>query len=130
MAYMNQEKKKEIASLLKKEFGTSLKKRGFSYSLGVRHHSTIVMTISKGTIDFLGNYNKKTGYNEKDYLDVNVYHIDSCFIGEVKDILNRALKCLNNGNWDKSDIMTDYFNVGWYVAIQIGKWDKPYLLQR
>jgi hypothetical protein len=30
------------------------------------------------------------------------------------------------GNHDKSDVMTDYFNVGWYIDINIGKWDKPY----
>jgi hypothetical protein len=22
--------------------------------------------------------------------------------------------------------MTDYFDVGWYIDIKIGKWDKPY----
>jgi hypothetical protein len=29
-------------------------------------------------------------------------------------------------NHDNSDIMTDYFDVGWYVNIYVGKWNKPY----
>jgi hypothetical protein len=34
---------------------------------------------------------------------------------------------MNDGNWDKSDIQSDYFNVGWYVDVNIGKWNKPYV---
>jgi hypothetical protein len=35
---------------------------------------------------------------------------------------------MNDGNWDKSDIQSDYFNVGWYVDVNIGRWNKPYAL--
>ena len=54
MAYMNQEKKKEIADLLK----SKLKGKDIKYSLGVKHHSTIVMNIQGGGVDFIGNYNE------------------------------------------------------------------------
>ena len=30
------------------------------------------------------------------------------------------------GNHNESDSQTDYFNVGWYIDIGIGRWDKPY----
>jgi hypothetical protein len=30
------------------------------------------------------------------------------------------------GNHDRSDSMTDYFDVGWYISINVGKWNKPY----
>ena len=126
---MNQEKKKEIASLLKKEFGTA-KQRGFKYTLAVRNLSTIVMNISAGKVDFIGNYLEKNQVDsDKDvsYLSVSCW-IDDRYTGEVKDILNRALKCLNDGNHDNSDIMTDYFDTGWYVEINIGRWNKPYKL--
>jgi hypothetical protein len=33
---------------------------------------------------------------------------------------------MNDGNFDKSDIQSDYFHVGWYVSVNIGKWNKPY----
>ena len=149
MAYMDQENKKRIAGLLKKEFGTSAKKRGFSYTLSVDNHSTLVMTISKGTIDFISNYienYKKRVHPVDDYekerseqyikeleksnhLNVNVYHIDTSFTDECLDIMKRALKCLNDGNHNNSDIQRDYFDVGWYVTIQIGRWNKPYQLK-
>ncbi len=140
MAYMSQKQKKEIAVLLKKEFGTSVKKRGFSYSLGVRHHSTIVMKIKSGTVDFIGNYidtaddhrlaewrrSNIDPIKEIKSLSVNEHNIETSFSGKVKDILLRIRKCLNKDNFDKSDIMTDYFHVGHYISIDVGQWDKPY----
>jgi len=35
---------------------------------------------------------------------------------------------MNIGNFDKSDVQTDYFHVGWYMSVNLGKWDKPYIL--
>jgi hypothetical protein len=35
---------------------------------------------------------------------------------------------MNDGNWDNSDPQTDYFNVGWYSYIKIGRFGKPYKL--
>jgi hypothetical protein len=34
------------------------------------------------------------------------------------------------GNHDNSDIQSDYFDVGWYVEVNIGKWNKAYDLQK
>jgi hypothetical protein len=33
-----------------------------------------------------------------------------------------------DGNHDNSDIQTDYFDVGWYIDINIGAWNAPYTL--
>ena len=54
MAYMTQENKKEIAAKLK----TALKGVNIKYSLSVRHHSTIVMSVKSSDIDFIGNFNE------------------------------------------------------------------------
>ena len=35
---------------------------------------------------------------------------------------------MNDGNHDRSDPQSDYFDVGWYVDVNIGKWNKPYTL--
>jgi hypothetical protein len=37
---------------------------------------------------------------------------------------------MNGGNHDNSDVQTDYFDVGWYVDVNIGSWDKPYTLEK
>jgi hypothetical protein len=39
------------------------------------------------------------------------------------------MTAMNDGNHDRSDIQTDYFDVGWYVDVNIGRWNKPYILE-
>ena len=56
MAYMNQQKKAVIASNLK----PVLKKYGLKGSLSVNNHSTIVLTVKSGKIDFIKNFNSTT----------------------------------------------------------------------
>jgi hypothetical protein len=41
-------------------------------------------------------------------------------------LLEKIVKTLNIGNHNNSDIQSDYFDVGWYVSIKVGEWDKPY----
>jgi hypothetical protein len=45
------------------------------------------------------------------------------------DFMKEIFVAMNDGNWDKSDIQSDYFNVGWYVDVNIGKWDKHYIVE-
>lgn len=52
MAYMNQETKAKIVAAVK----PILKKYGIKASFGVRNHSTIVVNIKSGSIDFIGNF--------------------------------------------------------------------------
>src|SRR5690606_40972107 len=54
--------------------------------------------------------------------------ICDCFEDEcVADVMERIVAALNTGNWDRSDIQTDYFDVGHYVDLRIGTWDKPFV---
>lgn len=132
MAYMSQDKKKELAPLIK----SICNKYGIKYSLGVNNHSTLVLNIKSGPIDFIQNYNDtvKEKYSNRgdrfepatDYIQVNNYWYHEHFTGTAKKFLNEVLKVMNIGNFDKSDIMTDFFSVGWYVDVNIGGWNKPY----
>jgi hypothetical protein len=133
MAYFSQERKKEMAPKVK----ALLKKYDLKGSLSVDNHSTVVLTIKSGHLDFIQNFNEtvenrpggfRLGERAKTYIDVNPYHYTSHFSGECLDFLNEVMKVLNEGNHDNSDIQSDYFDVGWYVDITIGKWDKPYIL--
>lgn len=131
MAFFSQEQKTKIQPAIK----ALLKEYGLTGSLSVRHHSTVILTISKGLIDFIGKYEKKDYWGREsqeekkpDYLG---FHKHSDF-KEIKDdkaveFLKKALDILMSGNHDNSDIMSDYHDVGWYVDINIGKWDKPYV---
>ena len=127
MAYMSQERKKELAPAIK----SVLKKYNMKGSISVRHYSTLVVTIKSGALDIIGNLieNNDTLYHGKpDYIDVNPYWVDKHYTGKVKDFLNELVAAMMNGNHDNSDIMTDFFDVGWYIDIHVGRYDKPYVL--
>lgn len=123
MAFMNQEKKKAIAPAVKK----ILKKYGLKGTLRVRNHSTLVLTIREGGLDFIGNYLHVSGNSNFNY-QVNEYHIDDYYSGKCAKALKELKNAMNNGNHDNSNILIDYFDVGWYLSINIGEWDKEYKL--
>ena len=135
MAYISQEKKAQLAPGIK----AVLKKYGMKGSLSVNNHSTLVCNISEGPLDIIGNMyeiaSKKPGshYNcgespKPAHIQVNEHWISEHYTGKVRDFLNELKDSMNVGNHDRSDIQTDYFNVGWYIYINIGKWDRAYVL--
>jgi hypothetical protein len=63
---------------------------------------------------------------ENNNIQVNTKWYHEHFDGLAKEFLSEIIPLMNIGNYDKSDIMTDYFNVGWYVNVNIGKWNKKY----
>jgi hypothetical protein len=115
MAYMSQDRKKELTPAIK----AVLKKYNLKGSISVDNYSSLIVTISSGDIDFL----KDSG---RGHISVNTYWIADHFTGRAKDCLLELKAAMMTGNHDNSDIMTDYFDVGWYIDIKIGKWDKPY----
>jgi hypothetical protein len=42
------------------------------------------------------------------------------------EVLHRAAEIGNAENWDNSDSQTDYFDVNYYLDINIGKWNKDF----
>lgn len=136
MAYVSQSRKSEIAPKVK----AILKKYAVKGSLSVRHHSTLVLTLKSGKIDFIANSNRVCGSNHYQvsrgftanttgYDSVNPYWFQDHYDGKAKAFLTEILTAMNSGNHDNSDAQTDYFDVGWYVEVKIGKWDRPYLVE-
>jgi hypothetical protein len=124
MAYMNQEKKAVIAAKLK----PVLKKYGIKGSLSVRNHSTITLTVKSGAIDFFEDYGDREDAR-KFGIQVNPYWFHDHFAGKSKAFLTEAFDALKSaGYYDNSDAMTDYFDTAYYYGINIGKWNKPYVL--
>ena len=122
MAYVSQELKKSLAPVIKR----ICQKHGVKASLAVRHHSTLVLNIKSGKIDFFSDFGLE-GVNSD--IQVNPYHYKSHFTGKSLKFLSEVIPAMNRGNHDNSDIMTDYFDVGWYIDVNIGKWNKPYTLE-
>ena len=125
MAYMDQRRKVTLTA----DARIVLKKYNMKATFKTDRNS-IYCTIKSAPIDFIGNYHTTIGIprpSNKDYDSVNVYHIASHFTGIAKDALLDLKKALNTGNWDKSDSSIDYFDVGWYVHINIGTWKTPFI---
>ena len=120
MAYVSQQDKAKLAPEIKKV----LSKYGMKGSISIRHHSTLVVTLQSGAIDF-GEYTHGDGY-----IQVNVYHIERHYKGKAQAFLTELLAAMKGPDWfDKSDAMTDYFHISHYCDINVGKWNKPYFLQ-
>lgn len=119
MAYMNQEKKAKIAAKLK-----DVVPKGWKYSLRVRNHSTLVMTIASAPVNLMAEVERVSGRKDT-HTSVNPYHPHHSF-DESLPVIEAILAAMNNGNHDRSDVQSDYFDVGWYVDINIGSWDKPF----
>jgi len=126
MAYMNQEKKAVIAAKLK----PVLKKYGVKGTLSVRNHSSIVLNVKAGKVDFFTDYVDREDA-KKFGIQVNPYWFQDHFAGKSKQFLAEAFDALKGaGYYNNSDIQTDYFDCAYFYDINIGKWNKPYELTK
>ena len=129
MAYVSQELKKELAPKIKEV----LKKYGMKATIGVHHHSTLCVRIKAGKLPMIENFaadiedeRRKNSVLTSRFIDVNPYHFRNHFTGKCKQFLIDLFAAMNKGNHDNSDIMTDYFDVGWYTDVRVGDWNRPY----
>jgi hypothetical protein len=141
MAYMNQERKAKIVAAVK----PILAKYGVKATFAVRSHSTICLNIKSGKIDFIENYietDKNKSYakymsddqiayiRKNKMIDVNPYWFQEHFSGKAKAFLTEVFKAMKSADWfDHSDVQTDYFHTAYYVDVNVGAWDKPYVCQ-
>lgn len=141
MAYMSQERKKQIAVAIK----AVAKKYGFGgrdITVGVNHHSTLVVNIFKGPLDFLGAAQRFNDYladrRGQDSRTVGTYlqvhhtwaedHMRE--IGEtvIANFYKELIEAIySTGYYNNSDAMIDYFDHDFYIDINVGKWDRPYV---
>lgn len=139
MAYISKsevQEKRKLISALCKEYGIHATVSG-------ANSSTLTVTIRKGWIDFIGNHvdtvanNWLNGQQEKDnalfyknkgYFKVNEYYLEKQFSGIAMDFMTELLAIMKTGHYDHSDSMADYFDVAWYIGINVGDWNKPYIL--
>jgi hypothetical protein len=136
MAFVSQELKAKLAPAVK----AACRRYGVKASLAVHNHSTLVLNIAGGPIDFCESYNRTMAersatqpehmkpHKAEGYIQVNPYWYREHFDGPALAFLREVLSAMHVGNHDNSDISTDYFDVGWYVSVNIGRWDKPYVV--
>ena len=137
MAYVSKEMKAKIAPVVKKICA----KYGVKATLAVRNHSSLVLNINASKIDFIANSNRVCGNdhyhasngfkpNTSGYCDVNVYHYKSHYDGEALKFLKEIIPALQGPDYyDETDLMTDYFSCSHYYYINIGRWDRPVVVE-
>ena len=117
MAYVSQEKKAQLAPAIR----VVLNKYNIKATIAVRNHSTLVVTVTSGNIDF--------DMAEEQYNQVNTYWIDTHYKGTARKFLNELKAAMEGPSfYNNDDAMTDYFNRSHYTDINIGQWNKPYAL--
>jgi hypothetical protein len=137
MAYVSQEMKRELAPKIK----AVMEKYDIKGSLAVQNHSTLVLNVKSGKIDFIKNYNDvidqrnagglRQGHKADGYIQVNPYWCDEHFTGKAQKFLAEVIAAMKGPKFfDHSDAMTDYFHVSHYIDINLGRWNKPYIVTK
>lgn len=135
MAYMNQARKAELAPGIK----AVLKKYGVKGTIGVRNYASLVVNIKEGALDLIGEANafnrefaERTGqrfYEVKGNYQANPYKGADAYADKTVGKFFKELTDAMRGNiwYDNSDLMTDYFDTAYYLDINVGNYDKPYV---
>jgi hypothetical protein len=102
---MSQEQKKVMTAQLK----PILQKYGAKGTLSVKNNSGVRLKLHQGL-----HLRLKIG-------PLNPYWYMEHYKGQETELrfLNEVMEVLNRGNHDRSDIMTDYYDVGWYVYVEV-----------
>lgn len=126
MAWMNQETKQRIAERVR-----AVTPKTWRVTFSVRHRSTLICTIRKADVDILGAisdaYEAIANANPRYDFSGRVQYIQSLGMTTIEmlpDPLRSTLKAMHDAleseNYDRSDIMTDYFDVGYYAHLAVG----------
>ena len=142
MAYVSQELKSKLSPTIK----AICKKYKVKASIAVRHHSTLVLNVKSGKIDFIENYIKTDAdkvvankmspdtiahIRKNQSLDVNTYWAHEHYSGKARQFLTEMISAMKGPEFfDHTDVQTDYFHCSHYIDINIGKWDKPYIVEK
>jgi hypothetical protein len=135
MAYMNQERKAKI----KANLDLALKGSGVKFSLRCDKLS-ITCTIKSAPVDFIANSNETCGKdfyqvakgfkpNTYGYDQVNPYWFKDHYSGKALELMTKIVKAMYSADYyDNSDSQSDYFDTAYYVHINIGTYDKPFVV--
>ena len=125
MAYIRTDEVAAIRGQLKEAFPQ------LKFSVRKQHHSSVIVTIKSGTVDF------SDVLDENGYCQTNQYWLDR--MGQHKELFEEIYKIVKTApgtveggrEWfDDSDSMTDYFHTAFFMSVNIGSWHKPYVLAK
>lgn len=120
---------KEIAKEIREYFKPMAKSNNLKLSVTTEYKRIDIAIISFNEDlisiedEFYKNYGYKSvnhySFRNSDYLTVSARTL----FGMINDIIQKY-------HYDRSDIMTDYFDTNFYYSFSVGKFDKPFILAR
>ena len=116
MAYISTEEVKVIREELKKNFPSRL---GWKLSIVRRDYLSLSISIIQAPFELRNDQNNA-------YEQVNQYWIESRENKQSVPVLKKIFEIANKNNYDRSDVQSDYFDVGYYLNISIGHFGKPF----
>ena len=135
MAYISTDDVKHIRNELKKELPQ------YKFSVVRDHHSSVSIALMKGPAfndyEYFDRYNNTTttaNLGDGEHHQINQFHLEDFYGKENAEILGKidsiahTAPAKNGGKvwYNDSDIMTDYFDIAYYIHISVGKWNKDY----
>ena len=129
MAYISKEDVTAIRNELKATFPK------FTFGVRKMHGGSngVDVTIKAGPTDCSDCFRA----NDNGHAQINQYHTH--MYGDHKDFFDAIHKIIrtapikgegywkNKGWYDNSDAMTDYFDTAYYISMNVGSWNKPYV---
>jgi hypothetical protein len=140
MANITQEQKKQISPAIK----AVLKEYGMKGTIGIKNYTMLVVNLKAGELDLLGALQKYNDYRAKlhDQKSINVggnEEVNHYWIvdqmneieeNKIAQFYKKLINAMKSAGWyNKSDINTDYFDTAYYLSINVGRWDRDYVLQ-
>ena len=131
MAYISSEKVAEMRNKIRKEFPN------FKFSIRRLHSIKVSVQILEGDANFYQDFKYKENIPSQDEnnmnLQVNHIHIDKNFTGKSREVLNKIKHIITSTeeyyDMNFGDRGADYFDYTFYYSIEIGRYDKPYVLK-
>ena len=119
MAFVSQELKRKLSPSIKEV----LKKYGMKGTIAVNNHSTLVVNLKSGSIDF-----KQDSNSDNYHYQINPYWYHEHFSGIAKSFLIELFSAMKPSDiwYDNTDAMIDYFDTAYYVDVNVGQWNKEY----
>ena len=126
MAYIGKEDVKAIREELKATFPK------FKFGVRKRDWNQVTVTVKEGPTDFSSCFRGDDVYAQINQYHTQMYGEHQAFFDAIHKIIKTA-PIKGEGYWkgkgwyDKSDAMTDYFDTAYYISMNVGEWNKPYV---
>jgi len=128
MAYIS----KEDVTAIRQELKATFPKFTFGVKKMSGGSNGVDVTVKAGPTDFSDCFRGDEGYAQINHYHTHMYGDHQSFFDAIHKIIKTApIKgegyWKNKGWYDNSDSMIDYFDTAYYISMNVGSWNVPYV---